>query len=357
MNWSASITEGSGWLSITFGGTGVNTGTVNINYSANSTSSSRTGKILVTSNGAIGSPKEVTIIQSEVKISIPIPPIINLQLNGSIINPLNGVITWNSSSNATRYRIQISKDSNFINIVKDITITDTTLTFTDLEGGTTYYLRINASNSLGSSAWSNTFMFNTSITSLSKPILLLPLNNALNQPTSVLLKWNSVKNATSYSLLLSKDSDFAIIQREFSGITDTSKSITGLENNTTYFWKTNAKSQSLESEWSEVWRFNVLVVGIKEIPNDIPNCFNLHQNYPNPFNPTTMISYQLPINSYVSLKIFDIYGKEINILMEKYQNRGKYSIKWEPNNIPSGVYFYELKTNKYMEMKKMLYLR
>ena len=77
MNWSASITEGSGWLSITSGGTGVNAGTVNINYSANSTSSSRIGKILITSSGATGSPKEVTITQAgntttnTVSISLP----------------------------------------------------------------------------------------------------------------------------------------------------------------------------------------------------------------------------------------------------------------------------------------------
>jgi hypothetical protein len=85
--------------------------------------------------------------------------------------------------------------------------------------------------------------------------------------------------------------------------------------------------------------------------------YALYQNYPNPFNPSTFISYQLPVNSYVSLKIYNTLGQEVRTLVDEYKQTGSYSIEWKPENIPSGVYFYRLQIEKFSEMKKMLYIR
>jgi hypothetical protein len=89
----------------------------------------------------------------------------------------------------------------------------------------------------------------------------------------------------------------------------------------------------------------------------MPNRYSLEQNYPNPFNPGTRIDFTIPENSFISIKIFNSLGIEVETLLERNFSAGKYSVSWNPGNLPSGVYYYELKANKYLEMKKMLYLR
>ncbi|MDP3683052.1 MAG: T9SS type A sorting domain-containing protein, partial [Ignavibacteria bacterium] len=69
------------------------------------------------------------------------------------------------------------------------------------------------------------------------------------------------------------------------------------------------------------------------------------QNYPNPFNPETVISYQLPVNSKVSLKVFDILGKEVAILVNEEKPAGKYQVNFNGSILASGVYFYKLSAN------------
>jgi hypothetical protein len=83
----------------------------------------------------------------------------------------------------------------------------------------------------------------------------------------------------------------------------------------------------------------------------------LNQNYPNPFNPTTTIEYSLPRNSQVSLKVFDLLGREIMTLKNEYQTAGKYSVQFNGSNLASGIYFYVLVTNNFVESRKMNILK
>jgi len=85
--------------------------------------------------------------------------------------------------------------------------------------------------------------------------------------------------------------------------------------------------------------------------------YKLYQNYPNPFNPITKIEYSLPENSFVEIKIYDIFGKEVETLINKKQTMGMYSLQWQPKNITSGIYFYRIKAGKYSETKKMVYIK
>ena len=83
--------------------------------------------------------------------------------------------------------------------------------------------------------------------------------------------------------------------------------------------------------------------------------FSLYQNYPNPFNPKTIISYELVTSSFVSIKVFDILGKEINELIIKKQNPGKYEIDFDGSALSSGVYFYSMFVNgNRIQTKKMM---
>jgi predicted alpha/beta superfamily hydrolase len=89
----------------------------------------------------------------------------------------------------------------------------------------------------------------------------------------------------------------------------------------------------------------------------VPVSAKLYQNYPNPFNPATVISYLLSKHSRVSLKVFDILGREIAALVNEEKSAGKYQVTWEASQIPSGVYFYCLQAGNYKEVKKLVLLR
>jgi len=85
--------------------------------------------------------------------------------------------------------------------------------------------------------------------------------------------------------------------------------------------------------------------------------FELYNNYPNPFNPTTRIDYQLPMNSLVTLKVYDILGREVATLVNERENAGTHTVKFDAVNLASGVYFCRLQAGTFTDMKKLLLLK
>ncbi len=85
--------------------------------------------------------------------------------------------------------------------------------------------------------------------------------------------------------------------------------------------------------------------------------FELMQNYPNPFNPITKISWHSPVGSWQTLKVYDVLGKEVAILVDEYKPAGKYEIEFRASSLPSGVYFYRISAGDYIETKKMILLK
>ncbi|KAF0147516.1 MAG: 5'-nucleotidase [Ignavibacteria bacterium] len=91
----------------------------------------------------------------------------------------------------------------------------------------------------------------------------------------------------------------------------------------------------------------------KEIVEETPKEYSV-SNYPNPFNPTTTINYQLPADGFVTIKVYDIVGKEISTLVNEHKVAGKYKINFDASSLPSGVYIYSISTRGYAQTKKMI---
>jgi hypothetical protein len=97
--------------------------------------------------------------------------------------------------------------------------------------------------------------------------------------------------------------------------------------------------------------------GINERGRSSLSDFHLFQNYPNPFNPVTIINYRIPAGNHVSLKVYNVLGKEIAVLVNDFKAAGVYSVQFRADNLPSGTYFYNLNVGSYSESKKMILLK
>ena len=101
-----------------------------------------------------------------------------------------------------------------------------------------------------------------------------------------------------------------------------------------------------------------------EVNNSL-NKYYLEQNYPNPFNPTTKISWQSPVGSWQTLKIYDVIGNEVETLVNEHKPAGTYKVEFNGTNLPSGIYFYQIRAvdpstgsgQVYVETKKMILLK
>jgi len=107
--------------------------------------------------------------------------------------------------------------------------------------------------------------------------------------------------------------------------------------------------------------YNILgispVLGLEDAANILPEDYALYQSYPNPFNPSTTIKYSIPNSDIVNIKVFDILGREVAVLLNEYKPAGTYNIEFNASRFASGVYFYQLHSGNFVETKKMVLMK
>jgi hypothetical protein len=106
-----------------------------------------------------------------------------------------------------------------------------------------------------------------------------------------------------------------------------------------------------------VYNENGIVTEVEEELSILPKKYTLKQNYPNPFNPTTTIKYSIPKLSFVTLKVFDVLGNEVAVLVNEDKPVGKYEVEFDASNLSSGVYFYQIQAGDFIDTKKMILLK
>ena len=175
-------------------------------------------------------------------------------LNASVNQWLSPLIAWKADSSAETYHLQVSTDSSFESFVfSDSVLTTNSQKPGTLAASTTYYWRVSASNFVGASPWSSTWHFTTH--SVSSPTLVSPSNASVNQPLSPTLSWNAAPYVSAYRLQVATDTGFSSIAFDNSTITTTSKQVSTLASNTTYYWHVMTLDSGSTSAWSSRWHF------------------------------------------------------------------------------------------------------
>jgi hypothetical protein len=292
-------------------------------------------------------------------VTAPAAPTLSSPSNGATGVSTNPTLSWNASTGATSYQLQVSTSSTFSTTVVDqIGITGTSYPVSGLANNTLYYWQVNATNAGGTSSYSSTWSFTTIVAAPAVPTLASPSNGATGVSTSPTLSWNASTGATSYQLQVSTSSTFSTTVVNQIGITGTSYPVSGLANNTLYYWQVNATNAGGTSSYSSTWSFTTSgPTFVEQLGSDIPTTYALYQNYPNPFNPFTTIQFSIPKQSLVVLTIFNYLGMEIDVLVNQYLPPGHYRTQWTPRDIPSGVYFYQLRSSEFNDAKKLILLR
>ena len=196
--------------------------------------------------------------------TIPTPPTLASPTDTSSNIAVPVVLTWNESSGAKSYTLQVSASSSFSSFVFNKSdITTTTQQVPDLNYLAVYYWRVSATNSAGTSDWSKVWSFITTGEAAFVPQLSLPANGSVDQKLSPVLTWSNVNNANSYALQISTNSSFTSFVFNEDTLTSNTKQITDLSGSTKYYWRVSAANNFGTKGWSETWSFTT---GVAPIP-------------------------------------------------------------------------------------------
>jgi hypothetical protein len=190
----------------------------------------------------------------------PAAPLLSTPLDTASSQPITFSLSWQASTNATTYRVQIAADAGFSSLIlDDSTVSTTTRATPTLSYSTKYYWRVNAKNSGGTSAWSTVRSFTTLAQVAGVPTLVSPPNGAVNQATAFAFVWNKVNTGTGYAIQVASDTAFSTLIVNDSTLVDSTRQVGSLANASTYYWRVASMNGSTRGPWSVRWSLTTIV--------------------------------------------------------------------------------------------------
>lgn len=289
----------------------------------------------------------------EQKIFTPIP---NSPKDKSNVNyKLPVELKWSPVGFANYYDLQVSQDENFSNVlIHEKNIQSALYVLSNLSNNTQYFWRVRAINSSGVSNWCKTQTFRT----VSPYIKIIKPNGGerwnigldyyinweknVVEPVKILL----LKNDSVYQLLTTSNSNFYLWSIDLKIKLDLEYKIKVISSVDSTIYDLSDNNFSIIDSITAIEKENIL-----------SDKFCLYQNYPNPFNGITSFSFIINEENYTTLKIYNSLGEEVSSVIDKVLPKGRYSIKWNSNDLPSGIYYYRLTSGKNMTTKKFILMK
>ena len=290
--------------------------------------------------------------------------------NNSVINTKSPTFYWYVSGSGLgidKYKVTYSNTETFTaNVVELESVTTNAAVTSDLQEGSIYWWYVSVSYDNGStySAASPTWEFTVDAgASAVMPLVGSPVNGVSVNDSELMLSWYITTGSDSeltYEVEIADNADFnnsSIIDN----LSELHAQVNGLDDGE-YYWRVRSSNGNNTSNYSNVGNFKVGgVTGVEE-NDETPLTFVLDQNYPNPFNPATIINYSLPAPEFVTIKIYDMLGREVSTLVNEKMNAGNHKVNWNGTDysgrkVASGTYIYRFKAGNFVDSKKMLLIK
>ena len=195
-----------------------------------------------------------------IAIAAPQAPTLISPVFGTTGLSLTPTLTWSTVSGAATYHVQVSISNTFTTVlIEDSTLTSASKSISGLSNSTIYYWRVQAKNTGGASAWTSPISFTTIIAAPQSPILTSPADGTTGLSLTPTLTWSTVSGAATYHVQVSTSNTFATIAIEDSILTSASKSLSGLANGVTYYWRVQSKNAGGMSVWTSPISFTTVV--------------------------------------------------------------------------------------------------
>lgn len=302
---------------------------------------------IFTMNGGVPTssdiPAEFDYFKAEWLDSLAAPVLLS-PINNALNVSINANLSWNSSSSATSYRVQLSNTTSFL-LTNDTIVSGNSRLISSLATSSLYYWRVYATNGLGNSPWSSIWSF-TTISMPSTPVLSYPSNGSTSIPISTTLSWDTVSSAASYRIQISNSTAFWIVNDTTTSLSNRAAS---LVSNTMYHWRVYSINDAGNSAWSKVFSFFTGTTFALAAHSQMAN-----QSF---FITGNMVNYSLEAPCLVAINYYDINGRRVMSLINRYQNAGKYSFIIPKDNLPAGTYLQSFKAGDKSQMNKIVIAR
>jgi ligand-binding sensor domain-containing protein len=319
-------------------------------------------------------------------------PIPDYPPNNSEDVPLNQIFTWESVPGAETYHLQVAEDNNFsllksfnsdnaLSLVyEDSTLTDTSTQVPNLQSLQKYYWRTKAKSTNNNSGWSQIWSFTTQSyysfnsntgnnATISIPVSINPSINDVPLEAGDQIAAFTPSGLCVGAIVWDVTDNVLVVWRD----NDQTPEVDGIqvgEQIKLRIWQNSSNTEFTQTEVNYslgdgiytvngVYILSSLTVTNTSITEDrkIPIEISLRQNYPNPFNSSTMISFDIPNQSNVLIKVYDVLGNEVATIVNEEKQAGSYNITFDASALSNGVYFYRLQAGSYIETKKMILMK
>jgi hypothetical protein len=259
--------------------------------------------------------------------------------NGSTGQSTSLTLSWNTVTGAATYAVQVSTSSGFGSTVSSQTgVTGLSASVSGLANGATYYWEVNATNAVGTGAWSSMWSFTTIVAAPGAPTLASPSSGSTNLSTSLTLSWGTVTGAATYNVLVSTSTSFTttVSSQNVAGF---SVSVSGLADSTTYYWEVSATNAGGTGAWSSMWSFTTSISTriLSSHAGAIVPSFSFRNGN---------VLYTLPGAAKVEIVFYDILGRTA-LAISRAESAGSHIVNLKDSNLAPGRYFARLKSGSF----------
>lgn len=375
---------------------------------------SQDGQLVLDASAAPSPPAPISPVQPPPSPGAPPAPLLASPINGSTDQSIDPTLSWQPAGGATSYRVQVSAGPNFSSLAYDIgSIPSASQGIGPLPYATTYYWRVNATGSGGTSYWSDTWWFTTQAAPPQPCACCATSMSALDQFTVTDAHGDAQRmfavNGGRRMAMGFTDVGMPPAPRQgifharfqsekFVENIQPGKGVTNIpivvrsaaypvrlswrilaENKITYWLAPGNGPNKVTLAGSGSTTFNgepnglitisaqavnpcqpgsrTLSEGVEGGTPEKPAAYGLVQNHPNPFNPSTEIRYDLPEDVHVTLKVYNVLGRELTTLVDRNESAGSKVVVFNAGGYPSGVYFYRLQAAGFVDVKKFILMR